>query len=98
MGISKSMLKFLEQLSLHNETERFHANRDRYDEVRKELVVYVGAFIEHMSKFDPAIKDLDPKKTIFRINKDSRFSKDKSPYKVNFGVEVARGGRRGIFS
>ncbi len=98
MGISKNMLQFLEELSLHNETDWFHANRDRYDDVRKEMIIFVGAFIERMSKFDPYIKNADAKKSLFRINRDIRFSKDKSPYKVNFGADVVREGRKSLFS
>lgn len=85
-GMSAEIREFLIQLGENNTKEWFDAHRDFYDESvkgqLKALVVEMGA--RFMSMGLPYIAD--PKKAIFRINKDIRFSADKSPYKTNLGV------------
>ncbi len=51
-----------------------------------------------ISAFDNDIKDLQAKNCTFRINRDIRFSKDKTPYKTNMGASFNRGGKKSIFA
>jgi len=91
--ISKDLLNYLEKLSLHNEKERFHdpENQDRYQEKRKEFKVFVEEFRNWIAdRCDPKIADVELKNMIFRINRDVRFSKDKSPYKNNFWASLTK--------
>lgn len=88
------MLKFLSGLEKNNTKEWFHENNDTYQNLRSEFIEFVGELIEEVSTFDKGVAGLDPKKCIFRINRDIRFSKDKSPYKNNFGAAMGEGGKK----
>jgi uncharacterized protein (TIGR02453 family) len=89
----KHLLDFLSRLAKHNNKEWFDANKKEYDSLRKEWIGFVGDSIQAVSTFDQSILNLDPKKCIFRINRDIRFSKDKSPYKNNFGMSLNPAGK-----
>jgi uncharacterized protein (TIGR02453 family) len=84
----KSLLTFLKQLSLNNNKEWFEDNRKTYESLRKEWIELAQVCINEVGVFDSQIAGLEAKKCIFRINKDIRFSKDKSPYKTNFGIQL----------
>lgn len=84
----KKLLTFLKQLEKNNHKEWFDANRTTYEQLRKDWLEFVALILQEVSKFEPAAKDLDPKKCIFRINRDIRFSKNKAPYKTNFGLQI----------
>jgi len=92
--INKSTLTFLSGLKLNNEREWFNSNRSRYEEARKNFEAFVQAVIGEIVKFDPIYKGLEAKSCIFRINRDTRFSHDKSVYKTNFGAFMVRGGKK----
>lgn len=92
--VSKSTLDYLSKLSKNNNKEWFEKNREHYEAARNEFRDFVSELIITTSKFDPSIKHLDAKDCIFRINRDVRFSKDKSPYKNNFGAILSPGGKK----
>ncbi|MCF8335961.1 MAG: DUF2461 domain-containing protein [Bacteroidales bacterium] len=96
--ISTEMLDFLRDLAANNNKEWFHANKYRYQLVRKEFEQYVALLIAEIASFDESIKNLHPKDCIFRINREIRFARDKSPYKTNFGAFIAPGGRKGGYA
>ena len=98
MRISASTLSFLEELSLNNNKERFHEHRPKYDHAKQEFLAFVEQAAEKLNAIDPRIDAIDPKKAMFRINRDIRFSKDKSPYKNNFGANIAPGWRKSPFA
>ncbi|RQO31889.1 TIGR02453 family protein [Taibaiella sp. KBW10] len=87
-------LAFLQALSEHNDKSWMDEHRKWYEEEKKSFESFVGAVIAAIAAFDPAIGDLLPKDCIFRINRDIRFSKDKSPYKNNFGASFSDGGKK----
>ena len=91
-------LNFLRQLEKNNNKEWFDANRNFYKEARTEFEDFVRLIIEGIKDFSPEIGNLEPKQTFFRINRDTRFSKDKRPYKNFFGSFIAIGGRRSNFA
>lgn len=95
--ISKATFDFLNDLKVNNNRDWFQANKARYEKARKEVESFLGSLIPELSRVDPSIQAPDVKECIFRIFKDVRFSKDKSPYKTNFGAFVARGGRKTVF-
>jgi uncharacterized protein (TIGR02453 family) len=79
--------EFLKELADNNNREWFLANKDRYDKARENVIEFVGKIIPLLHKVDPSVaSDLDPKKCVMRIYRDIRFSKNKTPYKNNFGV------------
>ena len=86
-------LRFLEDLKFNNNREWFNDNRKRYDEARAAFEALVA---DVMAQFKP-VDDLGKtavKDCIYRINRDVRFTKDKSPYKTNFGALIGNGGRK----
>ncbi|MGE0567055.1 MAG: DUF2461 domain-containing protein [Bacteroidia bacterium] len=91
----KNVLPFLKKLKSNNNNEWFDKNRTEYLSAKQSVEILVGKVIQQINAFDKAIdKSTDPKKCLFRINKDVRFSKDKSPYKTNFGASIAPGGKK----
>lgn len=91
--ISKSLFDFLEQLGAHNSKEWMDANRDWYQTVRKEYLAFADTLIKIYESIDPDFHDMRPQDVIFRINRDTRFSKDKSPYKNWMSVYLAPSGK-----
>ncbi|MFT6867660.1 MAG: hypothetical protein ACJA08_002503 [Cyclobacteriaceae bacterium] len=86
-------ISFLDQLAQHNSKEWMDANKTWYQEARQEFIVFVESILKGIGTFDESVHGLDPKKCIFRINRDVRFSKNKDPYKTNFGAAMGAGGR-----
>ncbi|MFN0274810.1 MAG: DUF2461 domain-containing protein [Chitinophagales bacterium] len=77
----------------NNNKEWFEKNRKTYENAKANFLDFITEFIHQLEKIDPSVKGIDPKKAIFRINRDIRFSKDKSPYKSNMGASVSKGGK-----
>ncbi|TGK55571.1 DUF2461 domain-containing protein [Leptospira kanakyensis] len=95
MKIGKNILQFLSELKINNNRNWFLENKVRFQEIQNELIMLTGSLLGEIEKFDKTLKGVDPKSCIFRIYKDVRFSKDKSPYKTHFGIFM-RGGNRKI--
>src|SRR5690606_31944430 len=89
--ISKESLKFLSDIKKNNNREWFHANKPRYEKYKKEYQSVVGEILQEMQKYDPSLKHLEIKDCQFRINRDIRFSADKSPYKTNMAIWMSAG-------
>lgn len=87
-------LKFIKNLKKNNNKEWLAENRPKYLEVKEDFESFISKVINKLSEFDPSIASLQPKETIFRINRDIRFSEDKSPYKTNLGSSINKGGRK----
>lgn len=88
------ILSFLTDLKTNNNREWFEENKERYGQAHANFLDIVQSTIEGIGKFDLDIAHLEPKKCAYRIYRDVRFSKDKTPYKTHFGAEMAPGGRR----
>jgi uncharacterized protein (TIGR02453 family) len=83
MPFSKRSLTFFRQLARNNDKSWFEAHRDEYEnEVRAPMRELIEELEVHFAEFAPEIGG-DPKRSMFRINRDIRFSKDKSPYKTH---------------
>lgn len=96
--LQPSTLKFLKDLSKNNNKPWFDAHRKQYEEAKKDFEGFIKTVIERHSQKDETIREQEAKKCMFRINRDVRFSKDKSPYKTNLGASINRGGRKSIFA
>ncbi len=84
--------QFFIELAANNHKDWFDQNRKWYEkEIKKPFENFMADLLAALKKDDPAL-DMDPKKTIFRINRDIRFSKDKSPYKLNRSAAFSPGG------
>lgn len=87
-------LEFFKELAANNHKEWFDANRKRYEtSVKKPFEKFVAALLEESRQIDPSIS-VPAKDCIFRINKDVRFSKDKSPYKLDRSAIISEKGRK----
>lgn len=89
-------LAFLTHLKADNTKVWFDANRKAYETAKADLLQTVTKLIDGLSATDPAIAEipLQAKSCIFRINRDVRFSNNKSPYKTNFGAWFNKGGKK----
>ena len=90
----RELVNYLQGLAENNNRAWFVMNKPSYDILRAEFTELVGQVIAATAKFDPAVAGQDAKKAQFRINRDVRFSKDKSPYKSNFSAVIAPGGKK----
>ncbi|MDZ4751039.1 MAG: DUF2461 domain-containing protein [Flavobacteriales bacterium] len=91
---SKEFIQFYKDLAASNERDWFLVNKKRYeDHVKMPFVKFVSDVITAMTKLDKNMA-IEPKDAIFRINRDIRFSKDKSPYKLYASAAIAPGGRK----
>lgn len=84
--ISRETLQFLTDLAENNNRDWFMANKKRYEAYKKEYLDIVTAVLDVLKTKDDTLKLLEPKKCMFRINRDIRFSLDKSPYKTHMGM------------
>ena len=92
--LSPSTIKFLKDLKKNNNKPWFDKNRKVYEEAKADFARFIQAVIDQHGKKDASIKNIVAKDCLFRINRDVRFSKDKSPYKSNFGASINNGGRK----
>ncbi|MEK6476730.1 DUF2461 domain-containing protein [Catalinimonas sp. 4WD22] len=88
------VLNFLDELAQNNNKEWMDAHRSWYEEAKEEFKMFVTHLLGELSIVDEGLMGLTPKDCIFRINRDIRFSKNKSPYKSNFGAYMSEGGKK----
>jgi uncharacterized protein (TIGR02453 family) len=88
------LLRFLKSLKRNNNKEWFEKNRPSYEECKTVFTDFIQQLIDTHSRTDADIAGLEARNCVFRINRDIRFSKDKSPYKTNFGADLTKGGRK----
>ncbi len=92
--IKNSTLDFLGKLKLNNSRDWFLNNRKSYDDAKTNFESFVQAVIDRIVSFDPIMKGLEAKSCTYRINRDIRFSPDKTLYKTHLGAFIVRGGRK----
>lgn len=92
--LQPSTLQFLSQLKKNNHKQWFDANRKKYESAKNDFTYFLQDVINDFSKTDPSLSGITAKDCLFRINRDIRFSKDKSPYKINFGASINTGGKK----
>ena len=87
-------IAFLRELIANNHKEWFDAHRNDYLKAKAEFEDFVDRLIAEVRLFDPGIGSITAKDCVYRIYRDVRFSKDKTPYKNHFGAYIAQGGRK----
>lgn len=92
--LQKTTIDFLKSLKKNNNKPWFDENRKQYETAKSDFETLVQKAIQSLSKIDEQYSLLKPKDCMFRINRDVRFSKDKSPYKTNFGAGFTIGGKK----
>lgn len=90
----KKVVEFLRQLQQNNCSEWFHAHKGEYEEVKRYFNDFALELIAGAGEFDESVRGLELKDCTYRINRDIRFSADKSPYKTHMGVFIAPGGKK----
>ncbi len=88
------VINFLRDLEKNNDRDWFQENKTSYDQARKVFLEQIQKMINALQFHDPRISGLEARDAMFRIYRDIRFSKDKTPYKTHFGAYMARGGRK----
>lgn len=86
-------LSFLKDLAENNTLDWMHANKPRYQEAMTAFTEIVAALIDRLSETEPALAGMPADKLIFRLNRDTRFSHDKSPYNAAFRAHISPAGR-----
>lgn len=85
--LSKKTFDFLSLLAANNNREWFAQNKHLYEEAKSDLYPFIAKLIEKFSAIDPQYRaETEPKKALMRIYRDVRFSKNKEPYKKNYGI------------
>ncbi len=91
----ETTLHFLKKLKINNNREWFDSNKSEYLASKEIFEEFVSELIKGINKFDKKVSlDLKPKDCTFRIYKDVRFSKDKTPYKNNMSASINPGGKK----
>tara|TARA_B100001094_G_C18094921_1_gene752505 strand:+ start:463 stop:1143 length:681 start_codon:yes stop_codon:yes gene_type:complete len=96
--IEQSTLDFLKELKANNNRDWFNDHRLLYEAARDNFANFIEELIISLNKIDDFVSDANPKNSIFRIFKDVRFSKDKSPYKSHFSASISKGGRKSDYA
>lgn len=94
MGLNADTFKFLKDLKRNNTRDWFSANRARYDAALADYTELLRAVIGGVARFDASVARLRAADAVFRIFRDVRFARDKSPYKTHFGASIAAAGRK----
>ncbi len=92
--LQANTITFLKQLGKNNNKPWFDKNRDKYQAAKEDHEALVAEILDGLSAAEPIFKEQKPKDCIFRIFRDVRFSKDKTPYKDHFGAFFSKGGRK----
>jgi uncharacterized protein (TIGR02453 family) len=96
--IEPQTLKFLSGLKKNNNRNWFEAHRPQYEAAKIDFQNFIQLVIDDFGRKDTTIADNIARNCIFRINRDIRFSKDKTPYKTNLGASITKGGRKSLLA
>lgn len=91
---TQDFVEFFKELEFNNHKEWFHANKKRYEaSVKRPFEIFVGKMIQEIQKYDSTLQ-IEAKDCVLRINRDIRFSEDKSPYNLYYTAFISKGGRK----
>lgn len=89
----KIIMDYLSELSMNNNREWYHANKEDYKKANAEFEEVLQALMMEIGKFDSSILHNNPKDLTFKIVRDTRFSHDKSPYNPAFRAHISSRGK-----
>jgi uncharacterized protein (TIGR02453 family) len=92
--LQASTFKFLKDLGKNNDRNWFEKNRARYETAKSDFDNFTATVIGEFSKVDKRLAGLEVKDSVYRIYRDVRFSKNKTPYKTSFSASINEGGRK----
>jgi len=96
--LEKQSLEFLSNLARNNNRDYFISQKPHYERYKQNYLELAGAFLSELELIDPKLGVLEPKDCTFRINRDIRFSADKTPYKTNMAIWVSPGHKKENFA
>lgn len=88
------IFQFLKELAANNNREWFQAHKPMYEQVRNDFEELLGQVIARISTFDESIRYVEPKQCTYRIYRDTRFTTDKTPYKIHLGGYINARGKK----
>lgn len=91
--LQKSTLDFLGELKRNNKKEWLEKNKSAFEKAKLDFEIFISGLFFELAKINKNLVGVDPKKCIFRIYRDVRFSKNKEPYKSNFGAAISESGK-----
>ena len=91
--LQKTTLDFLNDLKKNNKKDWFEKNKPNFEKAKLDFEVFISELFFQLAKTNKNLIGVDPKKCIFRIYRDARFSKNKEPYKTNFGAAISETGK-----
>jgi uncharacterized protein (TIGR02453 family) len=91
-------LRFLSGLEKNNNKTWFDSHRGEYEAAKIDFQNFIQLVIDDVQRKDTTITGTTARDCLFRVNRDIRFSKDKQPYKTNFGASIKRGGKKSVFA
>src|SRR5271169_2943345 len=91
-----ALVEFLSGLEQNNNRPYFVWHKPAYDVLREEFEALIAELIARVAKFDPGLGPVEAKKALFRIYRDTRFSKDKTPYKTHFSAAIRDRAKKGL--
>jgi uncharacterized protein (TIGR02453 family) len=92
----QALVEFLSGLEQNNNRPYFVWHKPAYDVLREEFEALLVDLIARVAKFDRALGPVEAKKAMFRIYRDTRFSKDKTPYKTHFSAAIRDRAKKGL--
>jgi uncharacterized protein (TIGR02453 family) len=93
MAAPREYVQFLEELAQNNNRDWFEANKPRYQQLRNDWTELVQQVILALAGNDAALEGLSAERSLFRINRDVRFSKNKAPYKTSLAAFICPQGK-----
>lgn len=98
MGYALELYDFLDELKANNNRQWFEEHRATYERLREQWLDDLDRLIGLMSRWDPELASQTGRGSAYRIYRDTRFSKDKTPYKTYFSAAICRGGRKSPYA
>jgi len=96
--LEPATLRFLSALRENNNKSWFDSHRTAYEAARIDFANFIQLVIDALEQEDPELGGMQARDCLFRINRDVRFSNDKSPYKSNFGASIKRAGKKSLYA
>lgn len=93
---TKRIIRFLKDVSAHNDRTWFNEHKDEYQAVRADFEDGIAKAILRITAFDDTVAHLSVKDCTYRFYRDTRFSEDKSPYKNHFGGYISAHGKKSL--
>ncbi|MFZ7122370.1 MAG: DUF2461 domain-containing protein, partial [Bacteroidota bacterium] len=94
--IQPKTFAFLKALKKNNNRDWFNDHKSEYENAKDNVLGFIQELVVAFSTFDSSLRGLEAKDCLFRIYRDTRFSKDKTPYKTNLGASINAGGKKSM--